>query len=70
MKNNTKTVTLKTLHTLKADVYARAEKRAKELSQQGGDLSKLATTLQAIQKRADYEASRIAYVIQIVSVRA
>ena len=64
MKIDTKNVTLKMLHQIKADVYARAERRAREVTRAGGDLNKMATTLQAIRKRADYEANRIAFVIQ------
>jgi hypothetical protein len=70
MKIDTKNVTLKMLHNLKTDVYARAEKRAKEITQAGGDLNKIAKTLLAIRKRADYEANRIAFVIHVVRVRA
>lgn len=70
MKKDTKTVTLKTLHDLKTDVYARAEKRAGEIAKQGGDLKKVAKVLLAIRKRADYEANKIAFVIQCVRVRA
>jgi hypothetical protein len=70
MKINTKDMTIKTLLKLKADVYNRATKRAAELANSKGDLRVLATKFQAINKRADYEASRITYVIQLVKIRA
>ena len=70
IKATTKDVTIRTLIALKKEIYDRATNRARSLSQAGGDLKVLATNLEAIQKRADYDASKIAFAINLVRIRA
>ena len=70
IKATTKDVTIRTLIALKKEIYDRATERARTLSQAGGDLKALAAKLEAIQKRADYDASKIAFAINMVRVRA
>ena len=70
IKATTKDSTIRTLIALKKEIYDRATLRAKSLSQAGGDLKVLASNLEAIQKRADYDASKIAFAINLVRVRA
>ena len=70
IKATTKDSTIRTLIALKKEIYDRAAQRAKSLSQAGGDLKVLATNLEAIQKRADYDAAKIAFAINLVRIRA
>ena len=70
MKINARQTTLKTLIALKQDIYARAARRAQDLHQAGGDLKSLAAKLQAIHSRADHDASRVAFTINLLRTRA
>ncbi len=69
-KIDTKNVTLKTLTALKADIYARAERRIQQLKAETKDVRELSQKLLAVQKRADFDASRVAFVIRFVTLRA
>ena len=70
IKATPKVSTIRTLIALKKEIYHRATQRAKSLQQAGGDLKVLAANLEAVQKRADYDASKIAFAINMVQVRA
>jgi DNA replication initiation complex subunit (GINS family) len=70
IKATTKDSTIRTLIALKQDIYERANKRADDLQRNRGDLDKRGDILKAIHRRADIEASKIAYAIQLVRVRA
>jgi hypothetical protein len=70
MKINAKQTTIRTLIALKQDIYARAQKRAQDLQKAGGDLKSVGLKLQAIHKRADQDAAKIVYAINMIKVRA
>ena len=70
IKATAKDSTIRTLIALKREIYTRATHRAQDLQSAGGDLKLLADKLKAIQTRADHDASRIAYAINLVRIRA
>jgi hypothetical protein len=69
-KADPKNVTIHTLIALKKDIYARADRRITEVTNKRRNTNQLPGIIESIQRRADYEAGRIAFVINFVNMRA